>query len=242
MESNSKSILFLHGYTQNSLVFQKRLKVLTKAIEKLFPDFKLIFPDAPFELELETPKEEEEIKRAWLYLNEKDKMNTDDLINNSELNYLGLETSLQKLMSLNEENNLNIECIFAFSQGSLVATLLSILISHGEYKKYFPNLKCIVLVAGFIFPFPINEEVKFYLQNLKKLYTEEALSEEEKIQIPSLHVYGSADVYILPEKSQKLSHLFANSEQYEHKGKHFIPTGKDDLEVFLNFLKKYLNK
>lgn len=243
MEENRKSILFLHGYTQNSLVFRNRLKVLLSALEKNFKNTKFLFPDAPFVLE--ENEKSEEIKRAWLFLDEANKLNSTLFEKEKEVTYFGLKESLNDLSKLNEENNYDIECIIAFSQGSLLATFLSILISQSEMKIKFPRLKCVIIVAGFIYPMPKNEEIAFYLEKVSMLYQNDGvvnLTEEEKIQIPSLHVFGSSDPYIIPEKSDRLTHLFAGSEKFIHEGKHYVPTKKEDIQVYINFLKKYLTE
>jgi predicted esterase len=238
--NNKNSILFLHGFTQNSLAFQKRIKVLTKAIKQKLPNFDFIFPDAPYLLEEVENQPEEEIKRGWLYLNEEDKMSRVSFIKDPEVLFLGLNITIEKIIGINKNNFYNIECIFGFSQGALVTIFLSILICKSDYRKYFPNLKCIVLVSGFVDPRPKNEELLFYIDKLRKANSSIDLDKDEKLDIPCLNVYGIADEYILPDKSDKLKYLFDNIEIYPHKGKHYTPTSKDDIEIFIKFLKKYL--
>jgi predicted esterase len=243
-EENKKFILFLHGYTQNSLVIQKRLKVLTKAFNQNLPGLEFIFPDAPFTLENISHENTnlEEIKRGWLYLNEEDKMKSDNFQTEKELHYLGLEKSLEEIINITKDKQ--VECIFGFSQGALIAIFLAILICKGEFKKYFPHLKCIVLVSGFFYPFPKNDELKFYLDTLKQLHENESSNgneyEELKIDIPILNVYGEGDEFIHPIKSQKMSRIFKHVKEHPHKGKHFIPTSKEDIPVFIEFIKKYV--
>jgi predicted esterase len=159
-----------------------------------------------------------------------------------EVLYLGLDESIQTLIKLNEENNQNIECIIGFSQGSLLATFLSILITRKEIGDKFPNLKCLIIVSGFIYPLPKNEEIKFYYHNIENLYLSEIVNnmdESLKIQTPSLHVYGLSDPYIASEKSEKLTNLFSNAERHVHDGKHYIPTKKENIDAYVNFLNKY---
>jgi predicted esterase len=241
MEDKNRSILFLHGFTQNSIAFRNRLKVLLNSLEKNFKNTKFLFPDAPFILE--DNEKIEEIKRGWLYLEESNKMSSSLFEKEKEVTYLGLGESLDSITKLNEENNYSIESIISFSQGSLVSTFLSILITHTDLRKKFPNLKCIILVAGFIYPMPKNKEIDFYYSTISKLYNEnltQIIEESEKIQIPTLHVFGKSDPYIIPDKSEKLINLFSNFETYIHEGKHFVPTKKEDVEAYINFLKKHL--
>jgi len=42
-----KTILFLHGFTQNSEIFTKRLKVILKLFKTKLPSYQMLIPDAP---------------------------------------------------------------------------------------------------------------------------------------------------------------------------------------------------
>ncbi len=241
MDAKNKKVLFLHGFTQNSFVLQKRLKVVTKTLKQNLPSIEFLFPDAPFILEETTTTSQEEVKRGWLYLNAEDKMNSDDFSTKSEVAYNGFTTSVNYLIDLAGLNP-DIECIFGFSQGALITIFLSALIHNGSIANVFPNLKCIVLVSGFIYPFSKNEELEFYLQTFKNCYDDTSLiKSDEKIKIPVLNVFGECDEFIVPAKSEKVKYFYENCENYVHKGKHFIPTSKEDIEVFMIFLKKYLS-
>jgi pimeloyl-ACP methyl ester carboxylesterase len=216
------TILFLHGFTQNAIIFEKRIKTLLKALKENF-NYDIVIPNAPHVIE--NSNIEEEVKRGWLYLNENDKMNADDFVK-EELIYLGLEETLESIMKINTED---VKCIIAFSQGSLVATFLCALICHDvEWRKRFMNMKCVLITSGFIEPRPLNKEVKDIIF-------------AKELDIPSLHVIGENDVYIVPEKSKKAAGLFKDAKIHLHNGKHYLPTSKDDLVVFVNFLKKHLN-
>lgn len=227
MENNKKkAILFLHGFTQNSVVFETRLKVLIKSIKKELPEYTILIPDAPFVLD------EVNNNRAWMYLNEENKMNSEEF-KNKEVVYKGLSTSIECIGKLCE--GYDIQCVFGFSQGSLLAIFLMIIL-HTKDIGLFSDLKCVVLVAGFINPIPLNEELNKYVDN--------CLNNNDysnKISIPTLHVYGEADEYIPASKSEKALVLFKDPETYVHKGKHCVPSTKGDVEKFLGYLKKYLS-
>lgn len=222
-----KSILFLHGFTQNSLIFNKRLKVIIKELAQKFKNYDFLIPDGPHILELSDIEPDEGYKRGWLYVNEENKMKFEDWDTIQSINYLGLKESVKQLENLSFNNNKNIECIFGFSQGALVTIFISLLYQN-KLKEVFPNLKCVVIVAGFIDPLPLNEELK------------DIVSFEGKINIPSLHIYGSLDEFITPFKSERATKLFYNPEVYIHPGKHFIPSSKQDVEIISNFMKQYL--
>jgi hypothetical protein len=216
------SIMFLHGFTQNAIAFENRMKTLVKALKENF-NYDIVFPNAPHVIEANDNPEE--AKMAWLYLNENDKMSSDDLVKD-EVVYIGLEETLKHLLNFNTEG---VRCIIAFSQGSLITTFLCALITSNEkYRKRFPNLKCVIITSGFIEPKPLNPEVKDIVF-------------EKEYEIPSLHIIGESDVFILPEKSKKAAGLFKDPEIYLHKGKHFLPTTKDDIAAYITFLKKHLD-
>lgn len=46
-KNNKRSILFIHGFTQNSDIFRKRLKVLLKTLQSKFKNYEMLIPDAP---------------------------------------------------------------------------------------------------------------------------------------------------------------------------------------------------
>lgn len=143
-----------------------------------------------------------------------------------------------------------IESIFAFSQGSLLSIILSILIkTDNAYKDLFKDLKCVILCAGFLEPFPNNEELIEHKEKIKNILLfnndikKESIAEEDNhliMPIPILNVFGEADEIIKPEKSKNIEKLYINVESFNHPGKHFIPSAKQDIERYVSFLQKYL--
>ena len=229
----TKTILFLHGYIQNGHIFEQRLKVLTKKITKKYSktNFNFLFPDAP--LILKEQKIEGEIQRGWMEIEKP----ANEFIKMETANYIGLSDAIKYLYELGEKNP-NIDCIFSFSQAScLVIFLLILWLYKSEkynFKKYFPNVKCLVLVSGFYRPIPSNEEFKdIYDIILNK-------NDDKFIEIPSLHVYGLTDELLVSTQSKEALKFFKNYEEYPHKGKHFVPSDKAGVERFENFLEKYL--
>jgi len=236
MEQNNsekkKSILLLHGYTQNSDVFEKRMKIFIKSLSKDLSEYQVLIPNAPHLIDpLDNEKEEAEKKRAWLYLN------LNEFEEKSEVEFKGFKESLNMITEIVEKNK--VEVIFGFSQGSLLATFLSIMISSNiEYKKKFNDLKCVILCAGFIEPFPLNEEFKERYELIKDLVMNKKENKDAFIDIPTLHIYGETDPYIKKEKSQNLEKLFKNIESYPHPGKHFVPLSKEEVIKYKDFIKK----
>ncbi|EAL72836.1 DUF341 family protein [Dictyostelium discoideum AX4] len=61
-----------------------------------------------------------------------------------------------------------------------------------------------------------------------------------KINTPSLHVWGKADELVAASNCESLSHQFSNPECYVHEFGHLIPTSKTDIQIYHNFLAKFL--
>ncbi len=52
-KEKKSSILFIHGFTQNSAIFIKRIKVILKTLKTKFKKYEMVIPDAPHLLNLE---------------------------------------------------------------------------------------------------------------------------------------------------------------------------------------------
>ena len=205
MEQNHSKILFLHGYAQNGHIFSTRTKNLQKQLNKKFNNkFEYLFPDAPLILEEKEQTIENEIIRGWLKFVKED---IDDFYNAKTVKYLSLNESIDSIFKIGEDNK-NIEVIISFSQGTVILILIIILSLYKNdkynFKKHFPNLKCLICVSGFFRPFPENEE----FHDL----AEEVLNKDEKsvkkIDIPILDVYGQNDQFVQNEKSKEISTNF----------------------------------
>lgn len=125
--------------------------------------------------------------------------------------------------------------------------MLSVLIETDDcYKELFRDLKCFILCAGFLDPYPSNNELlgcKDRILNTLNTNCNERSSLDENVfsmSIPILNVFGEADEFIKPEKSKNVEKLFKSFESFNHPGKHFIPSAKGDIERYVSFLGKYL--
>jgi len=232
--SKSK-ILFLHGYAQNSHIFNIRTKNLQKQLNKKFNNkFDYLFPDASMILEKEEQTVENEIVRGWIKF-----VKVNDFYSEKTVKYLGLNEGIDSIFKIGDENK-NIEVIISFSQGTVILILIIILSLYKNdkynFKEHFPNLKCLICVSGFFRPFPENEE----FQDL----VDEVLNKDEKFvkkcDIPMMDVFGINDQFVQNEKSKEMTKFFSNFEIFCHKGKHFVPSSKADIIKFENFLEKYL--
>ena len=235
MEKNHSKILCLHGYGQNAHIFGSRIKSLQKQLNKKFNNrFEYLIPDAPFILENEDQKIENEIVRGWLKFEK-----VDNYYKCKTIKLLGLKEGIDTIFKLGDENQ-DIEVILSFSQGSIIIILIIILSLYKSdkynIKEHFPNLKCLICVSGFISPFPENEEFKDIVDQI--LNKDEKLI--KKIDIPMMNVYGENDQFVDVENFKVITKFFSNYEVFNHKGKHFVPSSKADINRYEEFLEKYL--
>ena len=237
MEANKSKILFLHGYAQNSHIFNTRTKNLQKQLNKKFNNkFEYIFPDAPLILDKEEQTVENEIIRGWLkYIKDKDTKFYDL----QTVNYSGISEAINAIYKIGDENQ-NIRIIISFSQGTVILILLIILHLYKtekfNFKQHFPNLKCLICASGFIRPFPENEE----FQDIKNEILDSDENSTKKIDIPMMDVYGINDQFVNNEKSKEITKFFDKYEIFCHKGKHFVPSSKADIIKFEDFIEKYI--
>ncbi len=154
-----------------------------------------------------------------------------DVLSQESVKYLGLEQTLAIIKEVALENP-DIDCIFGFSQGSLITLILAVLYtSYEDFKDWFPNLKSLVIVSGFAKPYPENKEFK-----INELIKSLSLG-KIKIDIPTFHVYGENDDHIIPEKSEEIIKFFNTYKIYKHPGKHFVPSKGGDKQAFVEFFK-----
>ena len=223
MESKKSKILFLHGYAQNGHIFNTRTKNLQKQLNKKFNNkFEYIFPDAPLILEKEEQTVENEIIRGWLkYIKDKNK----PFYDLDTVKYSGLKEAIDTIYKLGDENP-DINIIISFSQGTVILILLILLNLYKkdqyDFKKHFPNLKCLICASGFIRPYPENEE----FTDIKKdiLNIDEKLT--KKFDIPMMNVYGMNDQYVANDKSKEINKFFDKYEIFVIKENILCPRVK----------------
>jgi hypothetical protein len=122
--------------------------------------------------------------------------------------YDGWPTSHKMLTQLWREHEF--DGILGFSQGAAAAAMLS-----AEVKPKFA-----IFVSGFV---PRDGGAAASLLA--------GVSD-----VPSLHVFGSADELVVPERSRALSELFEGASTLEHPGGHMTPSGAAVRAQFNEFL------
>lgn len=65
---------------------------------------------------------------------------------------------------------------------------------------------------------------------------------EERIQIPTLHIYGLTDEIIPKEMSEALAANFKNVEVLEHNGGHYFPATAQQKQTYVNFFEDRLQE
>lgn len=70
-------------------------------------------------------------------------------------------------------------------------------------------------------------------------YKPSLLCGKETIQVPSLHVWGTADIQVAPNRSEELLSFFESPRSHIHAGGHFIPTSPHERPLYLSFVTKF---
>ncbi|KAJ7481713.1 serine hydrolase FSH [Mycena latifolia] len=210
-----RTILVLHGYSQNAAIFSKRLGALRKqcgkAVDFVFVDGPVIlqpadlFGSAPQSTTLAALDASEATEgneaRAWWNWN----------ANRSEA--LGLPESLEVLRDVLKTRTF--DGVLGFSQGAAAAALITALLEQPhsyppfliDGKPPHPPFKFCVAVSGFRLNGSIADAIF-----------------ETDYSTPTLHVIGKTDVVVHEERSQKLMDISTNARVEIHDGGHFVPS------------------
>ncbi|KAJ7220441.1 serine hydrolase-domain-containing protein [Mycena haematopus] len=206
----SKTVLVLHGFTQNASIFSKRLGALRKECGK---NVDLVFVDGPIILQPvdiggTTPEAlnsaevtETNDARAW--------WNWDP--NSSEAR--GLSESLELIRDVLKTRTF--DGVLGFSQGATFAALLTALLERPEVYPPFlidgraphPPFKFCVAVSGF----KLKDDIANVIYGTS-------------FSTPTLHIIGKNDIVVPEERSRQLVNISANARVEEHDGGHFVPS------------------
>jgi len=209
-----KKVLALHGYSQNAVIFNKRLGAIRKECKNI--DF--FFVDAPHillpsevfgassRLDSEPPLEavaDEALDpntapRGWWRYNE---------------TRTGLQTSILAVRDVLMTQRF--DGVLGFSQGAALAAVIAALLERPylypdflvDGKSPHPPLQFCIAVSGF----RLNDP--FSLEFLLPSYS-----------TPTLHVLGKTDIVVVEERSRQLIAVSENSRVEEHNGGHFVPS------------------
>lgn len=211
-------ILVLHGYRQNAEIFKQRTGSLRKMINKwaeftyITAPHKVLLVDDINDIQKGDPLDEEQY--GWFF-------NRENLINRGVLKggpAQGFEESV-KLIENTFEKDGPFDGILGFSQGACFLGLLCDLQQRGLLNKHVV-FNFAILISGFKSNSLVH--LKYY---------------KEKIDIPTLHVFGENDEIIPTEFSEDLSECFTDPNIIRHPGGHFVPASSAQKEGYTTFIK-----
>ncbi|EGO00769.1 hypothetical protein SERLA73DRAFT_178698 [Serpula lacrymans var. lacrymans S7.3] len=233
MSGVPRKILMLHGYSQNAIIFSKRLgalrKSLGKEIELVFVDGQTVlhpidlvglsFPttslDALGAPEASAADSDPSLTpRAWW------RSNPERTVAH------GLDESLLMLKEVLKRDRF--DGVFGFSQGAAMAALLAALLERPHLYPPFlvdgqplhPPFQFCVSVSGFRAPGALSAEVF-----------------SSPFSTPTVHVIGRTDFIVTEERSKVLLELSTNARKEEHGGGHFVPSKAN----WRNFFRDYFH-
>eukprot|EP01114_Cavostelium_apophysatum_P014423 TRINITY_DN3742_c0_g2_i1.p1 TRINITY_DN3742_c0_g2~~TRINITY_DN3742_c0_g2_i1.p1 ORF type:complete len:255 (+),score=40.80 TRINITY_DN3742_c0_g2_i1:150-914(+) len=223
-------ILMIHGYCQNSNIFEKKSGGFRKLL-KSEVDFDFISAPHPVDFFNETeakkeadPDSSEEVYAWW----------TTDETWLTTKKYIGVEESIDKVAQHFEEKG-PFDGIIGFSQGAVFASILCAVqaaIQSSDpnvvLKEEWKNIqfRFAIMVSGFA-------PTGLPYRNLLETYRDKLC--------PSMFTYGVGDPRVLPEWTKGMIKLFPESSVVvEHKGGHYIPTTSDVKPALRSFVRGFL--
>ncbi|XP_032295150.1 esterase GA18864 isoform X1 [Drosophila virilis] len=208
-------VLCLHGYRQDADSFKNKLGSFRKFAGK-YAEF--VFISAPHvAAPLEPSAEPVEQQRSW-WANKDD--GTFKGTNKSGPAY-GFQESLRVVEEAWKSQG-PFQGLLGFSQGACFVGLIC-----GLAKKKLTSIRpeFAVLSSGFISGSLVHMSAY-----------------EERITIPTLHVYGLSDEIIPKDMSESLAAHFKNVEVLEHSGGHYFPATAQQKQTYINFFQDRLQE
>ncbi|EXJ77662.1 dihydrofolate reductase [Capronia epimyces CBS 606.96] len=238
-------VLMLHGYTQNGTLFHAKTRALEKLLLKTFPGISLSYPTGPLQLKPSdipgfnpSTSEDADSIEAYGWWRRADTSDPPE--------YAGLDQGLDTVANLIETEG-PFDGVIGFSQGAALAAMVASLLEGDSRKQAFkkaqarsplaipypaaferldhPPLKFCIAYCGFIAP---GERYRgFY--------------EDPHIQTPACHFIGSLDSVVEEARTQSLVNATGGPEKTQvvtHPGGHFVPSGKQYLEIVAAFIKQ----
>ncbi|KAJ1916827.1 hypothetical protein H4219_003560 [Mycoemilia scoparia] len=145
------------------------------------------------------------------------------------IQYIGIEDSIEYVKSIIKEQGPFVG-VMGFSQGAALGAIMCALFSS-------PNLE---LKDGLGYNGDGVNNFKFgvffggYRTEDKGGIWSHIF--DNPCDVPSLHVYGSSDTTVSPQRSQTLIKCFKNPTVFEHPGAHFIPITPAAKDVYRKFV------
>uniref|UniRef100_A0A182JC78 Serine hydrolase domain-containing protein n=1 Tax=Anopheles atroparvus TaxID=41427 RepID=A0A182JC78_ANOAO len=205
-------ILALHGYRQNADSFKGKLGSFRKFVSK-YAEF--VFVSAPHSAPpIEAGTEPDPTQRGW-WFNKEDRTFKGTNVGGPAY---GFEESLKLVEKTWEAEGCH--GLLGFSQGACFAGLLCDLSARGmtTIKPQFA-----LLASGFRSGSLVH--LNYY---------------ENKVQIPSLHIFGETDEIIPKDMSEALAETFLEPEVVTHPGGHYFPAQATMKQMYVDFFRDQL--
>ncbi|KIX04953.1 40S ribosomal protein S27 [Rhinocladiella mackenziei CBS 650.93] len=238
-------ILMLHGYTQNGPLFHAKTRAMEKHLQKVFPGASLSYPTGPLHLKpSDVP--------GWDTRTSEDPDNTEaygwwrrsDISDPPE--YVGLERGLESVARILVSEG-PFDGVIGFSQGAALAAMLASLLEGESRKQAFQKAQSLSPLA---IPYPSSFEglnhspLKFcaaYCGFRAPGERYRGFYEDPPIQTPVCHFIGSLDTVVDETRTQALVDASGGAEMTQvvtHPGGHFVPSGKQYLDIVAAFIKQ----
>ena len=238
-------ILMLHGYSQNSRTFQRKLRRLAERLYQTFPDTELVWPEGPLQIHpsdipgYEPANHDRQLVegpelRAWFHLR-----------------YVqdpphGLFQSLDMLADILDREG-PFDGVIAFSQGTILAAILASLLEGQTRRDAFQRT---LQISPNIMPYPeafINLKhppLKFGILYAGRVGTtrySDWLYEDPLIDTPFCHFVGKWDPMVDHEERDAVLAKLSGSKQSRtivHAGGHFVPVNDEMVRHVVDFVAK----
>lgn len=240
---SSMKVLMLHGYTQNGELFHVKTRVLQKHLQKIFPGITFTFPTGPLRLNLtDVPGYDSAAQADGTEIEAYGWWRRSDATEHPD--YVGMDDSLSLISKLLAFEG-PFDGVIGFSQGAAFAAIISSLLEGPSRQEGFkkaqsrsslaipypssfktlqhPPMKFCVSYSGFIAPG--ERYIGFY---------------DPQIRTPVCHFIGSLDSVVVETRTSKLVEACGGEAQtlvVTHPGGHFVPTGKQFLDILAGFVK-----
>jgi predicted esterase len=125
--------------------------------------------------------------------------------------------------------------LVGFSQGAALVTILCML-------NCCPDVRFVMLFGGYPATqhLPLQQDNHFFTDIFSKYAKGSVmLNGGQLIDMPSLHVWGTADVQVPSENSLALSKLYKDPVVHIHDGGHFIPTMPECRILYRDFVRTH---
>jgi pimeloyl-ACP methyl ester carboxylesterase len=206
MKNRNPTILFFHGAYQNARIFEKATDRLQKLLEKSGYRVKIMEGIAPVDDPTVTDDENEK-RMYWPFPRPFIFGVVDGQLVQNAVDHV------MKTLPCEPEDVVG---ILGFSQGTKIAVAMA---------ARLPNVKAMVLIAGFHCPTPIHLEAQ------------EKCAQKN---IPSMHIVGERDTLVPRELYDKFRDAFPNHVEMIHSQGHVVPSSGPSRAAIANFFTERL--